>query len=67
VKNNGNCLKQQALCPYDIFPLETERVQELHILLCNLEKRAYAKIDEMEGEKKWLVEKLIGLKFSMED
>jgi hypothetical protein len=35
--------------------------------LCNLEKLAYAKIGEVEGEKKRLVEKLIGLRFSMED
>jgi hypothetical protein len=56
MKNNGSYLKHQALCPYDILPLETEKVQELQTLLCNLEKRAYTKICEAKGEKKRLAE-----------
>jgi hypothetical protein len=32
-----------------------------------LEKRAYVKIGEVEGEKKRMVEELIGSRFSMED
>ncbi len=63
VEKNGSCLMQQALCPYDILSLEIRKVRELHTLLCNLEKCAYAKIREAKGEKKRLVENWLGWGF----
>lgn len=30
-----SCSKQQGICSYDIVPLETKRVADLHDLLCD--------------------------------
>jgi len=60
-------LKQQGLCPYEFFPSDIKRVVDLQALLCDLEKQAFAKVDEAKNEKKQLEEKLRGLRFNMED
>jgi hypothetical protein len=48
-------------------PLETKRVVDLYILLCELEKCACAKVGDAKVENKKLERKLIVLMFNMED
>ncbi len=52
---------------FSIVPLEIKKVADLHDLLCDLEKLVDGRISDVEVKKKKLEEKLIGLKFNMED
>ncbi len=64
---SGSFLKEWGLCPYDILPSKIKRVENFHVLLCELERCACARIGDEEAEKKKLEEKLIGFRFTMED
>jgi hypothetical protein len=64
---SGSFFKEWGLCPYDILPSENKRVAGFHVLLCELEKCACARIGDAKVENKKLEEKLIGFRFTMED
>jgi hypothetical protein len=63
----GSFLKEWEQCPYDILPSKIKRVANFHVLLCEMEKCACARIGDAEAEKKKLKEKLLGFWFIMED
>ncbi len=64
---SGSFFKEWGPCPYDILLLEIKRVVDFHVLLCELEKHAYARIGDAEVKNKKLEGKLIGFRFTMED
>jgi hypothetical protein len=64
---SGSFFKEWGLCPYDILPSEIKRVANFHVLLCELEKHAYARIGDAEVKNKKLEENLIRFRFTMED
>jgi hypothetical protein len=64
---SGSFLKEWGLRSYDILPSKIKRATSFHALSCKLEKCAYARIGDVEAEKKKLEEKLIEFMFTMED
>jgi len=64
---SGSFLKEWRLCPYDILPSEIKRVADFHVLLCELDKCACAKINDAKTKNKKLEETLIGFRFAMEN
>jgi hypothetical protein len=53
----GN-LKQHGICPYEISPLNMKRVVNLQAFLCDLEKWTFARLNEVESERKRLEKKV---------
>jgi hypothetical protein len=60
-------MAQHNMCPYDILSSETKKVANQQALLCDLENWGHVKVAIAKSEKKILKEKLIGLRFNMED
>jgi hypothetical protein len=54
-------------CPYGVSPTKVSKVGELTNVLDDLLKQTKAKVLHLKANKNKLSEKLIGLKFSMED
>lgn len=56
-----------AQCPYGVSPMDLSKVEILQALLYQLALHVQIRIKCVEDEKIQLFEKLIGLRFNMED
>jgi hypothetical protein len=59
--------RETLICPYGVSPTKLARVIEVHVLIQDLLKQCGTRIAIQEEKRSKFFEKLVGMKFNMED